>query len=85
MLDLRAAGECRGAHRAFVSMHKRPQAQLPGFVACGVELLLRERHAAALTDALRGENFDEIGAGGFLFADEGANLFGRPARLAAPD
>src|SRR5438093_10235589 len=56
MLDLSAAGERGGAHRVLVSVDERAHSLFVRFVASGVELILWERHAAALTYGLRGED-----------------------------
>src|SRR5580698_3443384 len=75
VLDFGAAGKSRGADRVAVGMHERAQALLLCFVTGGSQLLLRHGHGAA-GHATGSVDFDEIGAGRFLFADEGANLVG---------
>ena len=84
VLDLCAAGDSRGSHSFFVSVHQRAQAQLLRFIASCVQLLLRQSHRAALTNALRGEDLDQVGAGFFLLSNERANFSWRAGALASP-
>ena len=67
MFDLRASRQGCRRNRFSISVHKRAQALFLGFIARRVKLFLRERHAPALPDALRGEDFDKVRSRGGLF------------------
>src|SRR5215472_3326633 len=75
MLDLRAPGLSRHAHRGAVSMYYGPKAHFLRFVANGTELVLGKRGFAALADAARCKDLDDIGAILGALLDHGAQLF----------
>ena len=61
MLHLVAAGEHGGLHGVgSVSVNQYAQTLLVSFVARGVELLLRHRGTAAISDAFGGKQLDDI-------------------------
>ena len=49
-------------------MHECPQTDLLCFIARGIQLVLRKRHPAALADALRREDFEQVRACFLLLA-----------------
>jgi hypothetical protein len=77
MLDLRAAGQDGrpDALRA-VGVDERAQAEGACLATGGLELGVAQRLAAALPDALGGEDLDEIGAIGLVLDHRLAQLFG---------
>ena len=82
MFDHRALRPCGTQHRfRAVRVHHAAQPLRAGFAAGGVELRLRQRRRAAVANAGRRENLDEIGAVGLLPADILANLLDRPLRV----
>ena len=78
VFDLRASRQRCRRNRFSISVHKRAQALFLGFIARRVELLLRERHAPALPDALRGEDFDKVRSRGGLLIHVFSNLIRSP-------
>ena len=82
MLDLRAAGPGRGEHRVRrVRVHQRPQSLRLRLAARRRELLVGHRLRAAVADALRREDLDEVGARLLLLADVLAHLIRRAGPL----
>src|SRR6516225_5183036 len=82
MFHFCASCESCGANGLLVSVNQRSQSLLPGFIASGIQLLLRKRHTTALADRLRGEDFDHVRSGLFLLAYEGADFIRRAGSLA---
>src|SRR6185295_8719251 len=65
----------RGSANCFlVRVNKRAESLFLCFVTRCIELLLRQRHAATLPDALRGEDFDHVSTSLLLFRDERADF-----------
>jgi len=83
VLNLRAAGERRFLHTlGTMSVHKSAEPLRLCFPTNGVELFLRQGWRAAVTDALRREDLDEVGALRFPLSDYGAQGVRRQTRIA---
>ena len=82
MLD-DGALRARGAqHRlGAVRVHHAAQALRPRLTARRIDLLLRQGRHAAVADAGRREDLDQVGAVALQLADLFANLIGRPFRI----
>ena len=82
MLD-DGALRARGAQHRLraVRVHHAAQALRARFAARGIDLFLRQRRHAAVADAGRREDLDQVGAVGLLLADVFADLIGRPLRV----
>src|SRR6266404_9387906 len=83
MFDFRAARQRRGTDCVFVRVYESAEALDLCLIAGGIQLFLRKRHSTALTDGLRGEDFDQVRACFFLFAYKGADFVWRAGLVAA--
>ena len=82
VFDDGALGACRPQHRfGAVRVHHAAQSLRTRFAARRIDLLLRQRRHAAVADARRREDLDQVGAFGLQLADLLADLIGRPLRI----